>query len=102
MIHSIYPQRLRSIAGDVDTRPKSYQKRMAMWTLNISGPFCLWPQRKVKDSGEFNRLSMRTSALLGLPSTYTMAGYSGEILVQVPQSYLDRVIQCVYRKETAA
>jgi hypothetical protein len=101
MLTSVYPIALRSVAADVDTRPWSYQKRMALWVLDVAGPFCAWtaPPRY---SGSEYKLQDRVSALLGLSATCVVAWPVLQLQVQVTQAYLDRVIHKVYRKETAA
>jgi len=100
MLTSVYPIALRSVAADVDTRVRS-ARQPARWTLNVAGPFCMWPAPP-RYSGSEYKLADRVSALLGMSATCVVAWPVLQLQVQVTQAYLDRVIQRVYRKETAA
>lgn len=104
MMVSVYPCAVRSIAGDVDTqveyRGGAPRQR---WVLSLAGPFCFWPMRRNTRgrNSEFIHCCNSVSSLLGLPATTINRGaLVGEILVQLPPAYLDRIINKVYRKET--
>lgn len=101
---SVWPVQVRSIAGDVSTRVLSRGGAPSgSWFLHIAGPFSVWPSR---DMRAWDRIASSLSNRLALPVSFVRKNVGGntycEIKVQIPQSYLDRVIAKVYQKETAA
>lgn len=104
MTVTVYPQRIKSLALDVNTRVHK-QNRIHTWGLDICGPFCFVsrgtkPTRRVDLYNRAASVAGSVSALTGLSTKYWIKDQSVSIEVTVDSGVRDRLIKEEYAKST--